>query len=63
MVVEGCISLPDFPPMEVVRHARVRVDYSDPAGLRSSVSLEGYPAAVLQHELDHLDGVLYIDRV
>lgn len=59
---EGCLSLPDAP--ELVRRAsEVRVRFTD-AGTGALVErdLGGLPAAVFQHELDHLDGVLVCDR-
>lgn len=59
---EGCLSIPDLRGF-VPRPRRVRVDYTDARGEEKSIEAEGFLATVLQHELDHLDGVLFIDRV
>ena len=60
--LEGCLSLPDAP--ELVRRAcEVRVRFTDSdTGALVERDLSGLPAAVFQHELDHLDGVLVCDR-
>jgi peptide deformylase len=58
---EGCLSLgPVRLPVE--RAARVRVEARDETGTPVSLELEGIDARVVQHELDHLDGTLIIDR-
>jgi peptide deformylase len=57
---EGCLSIPGQ-YAEVTRPARVKVRYSDPEGARREIEAEGLLAACLQHEIDHLDGVLFID--
>jgi peptide deformylase len=57
---EGCLSLPGQ-YAEVTRPARVRVRYLDLAGTRQEIEGEGLLSACLQHEIDHLDGVLFID--
>jgi peptide deformylase len=59
--LEGCLSLPDTPAL-VRRATGVTVSYTDEAGCRVERELSGLPAVVFQHELDHLDGVLLIDR-
>ena len=48
--------------MLVPRRRRVRVDYLDRHGRPRALELEGFPARVVQHENDHLDGVLTLDR-
>jgi peptide deformylase len=58
---EGCLSIPGV-WVEVVRPARVRVRGFDARGRERTVEAEGMEARVLQHELDHLDGVLMLDR-
>jgi peptide deformylase len=59
---EGCLSIPGI--YEDVRRAlKVRVQASDPAGKPLDFVAEGYVARVLQHEVDHLDGVLFLDRL
>lgn len=59
---EGCLSLPDF-TANVRRAMRVEVEYSDVEGLPCSFVAEDFEAVVVQHEIDHLDGVLFLDRV
>lgn len=59
---EGCLSVPDF-TAEVRRHARVWVTGLDRHGNPLSLEAEGLKAVVLQHEIDHLDGILFIDRI
>jgi peptide deformylase len=59
---EGCLSVPDF-AAEVRRHARVTVTGVDRQGKPVEISGEGLLAVVLQHEIDHLDGVLFIDHI
>jgi peptide deformylase len=59
---EGCLSIPGiFAP--VTRAAWVRADALDLEGKPTTLEARGLLARVLQHELDHLDGVLFIDRV
>src|SRR5262249_17912856 len=58
---EGCLSFPEL-MVKVPRHDRVRVTYYDANGERKELELEGLPARVVQHEADHLDGILTIDR-
>lgn len=59
---EGCLSVPDL-RARVPRPSGVRVDYVGLDGEPRSITAGGFMATVLQHELDHLDGVLYLDRV
>lgn len=59
---EGCLSIPDLMG-EVQRHAAVRVDYLDRTGRLCTVEAKGLAAAVFQHEIDHLDGRLFVDRM
>ena len=59
---EGCLSLPgQF--ADVSRPARVRVRYHDLDGARREIAAEDLFAACLQHEIDHLDGVLFVDHL
>jgi peptide deformylase len=59
---EACLSLPglSFP---VVRSEWVRVEALDVSGEEISIELEDWPARILQHEIDHTDGILFIDRL
>jgi peptide deformylase len=59
---EGCLSLPGH-YADVSRPARVRVRYQDETGQRHEIEAEGLLAACLQHELDHLDGILFVDHL
>jgi peptide deformylase len=59
---EGCLSLPGV-HVEVERAARVRVLAQDPQGDAVEVEADGLTARVIQHEVDHLDGVLILDRI
>jgi peptide deformylase len=54
---EGCLSLPDL-TANVRRATRITVEHAD-----GTVECEGFEARCVQHELDHLDGVLFLDRV
>ena len=60
--MEGCLSLPGV-HVEVERPARVRVSAHDPSGGKLRIEAEGLAARVIQHEVDHLDGVLILDRI
>ena len=57
---EGCLSLPNQ-YADVTRPARVRVRYQDQDGGRREIEADGLLAACLQHEIDHLNGVLFVD--
>ena len=59
---EGCLSLPGV-HVEVERPARVRVRAQDASGGELSIEAEGLTARVIQHEIDHLDGILILDRI
>ncbi|GGC42458.1 peptide deformylase [Siccirubricoccus deserti] len=59
---EGCLSLPGQ-YAEVTRPARVKVRYHDLTGSRQEVEADGLLATCLQHEIDHLDGVLFVDHI
>jgi peptide deformylase len=59
---EGCVSVPEL-TANVERAARVALDYLDLEGKPRALEAEGFEAVVIQHELDHLDGVLFLDRV
>jgi peptide deformylase len=59
---EGCLSLPGV-HVEVERPAQVRVHAQDATGEKLQVEAEGLEARVIQHEIDHLNGVLILDRI
>ncbi len=58
---EGCLSVTGM-RAAVARPGHIRVRALDPQGTPVHLELKGFPAVVAQHECDHLDGVLYIDR-
>lgn len=59
---EGCLSIPDY-YADVERPAGVRVKYIDGKGLAQEIEATGLLATCLQHEIDHLNGVLFIDYI
>ena len=59
---EGCLSVPDWVGT-VPRAKNIRVSFDDVEGQSRSLECSGFEARVIQHEVDHLDGVLFIDRV
>jgi len=59
---EGCLSVPGQ-SADVERHQNIRVRYLDYDGIEREIVAQDYEAVVLQHEIDHLDGILYIDRI
>ena len=60
---EGCLSVDRDVPGYVVRHARVTIDYIDKNGDKQRIKLKGYDAMVVQHEIDHTNGVMFYDRI
>ena len=59
---EGCLSIPEY-YAEVERPASIRARFLDRDGKPAEVLAEGLLATVLQHEIDHLDGILFIDHI
>lgn len=59
---EGCLSIPDY-YAEVERPALITVNYLDRDGKEHTVEADGLLATCLQHEIDHLNGVLFIDHI
>jgi peptide deformylase len=59
---EGCLSVPDFEE-NIARPRRVHIRYLDETGKPQQRWFEGYDAIVVQHEMDHLDGTVILDRV
>jgi peptide deformylase len=58
---ESCLSVPDF-ELDVVRAERINVAWMSPDGTPHQEWFEGFPSVVIQHEMDHLDGVTLLDR-
>jgi peptide deformylase len=59
---EGCLSIPDY-YAEVERPSAITVEYIDLEGKRLTAKADGLLATCLQHEIDHLNGVLFIDHI
>jgi peptide deformylase len=59
---EGCLSIPEF-TANITRAMRVTVQAVGLDGAEIEVTAEGFESVVLQHEIDHLDGMLFLDRV
>ena len=59
---EGCLSIPDF-TANVRRATEVTVEATEPGGEPRAVDADGFEARCLLHEIDHLDGLLFLDRV
>lgn len=60
---EGCLSIPGVYEEGVARARAIRVRYTDLDGKEQSIEADDYLARVFQHEVDHLDGVLFLDRL
>ncbi len=59
---EGCLSVPHYTG-NVIRAERIKLKAQDPYGAPLEFEMQGFEARALQHEVDHLDGLLFIDRV
>lgn len=59
---EGCMSVPDYTG-DVERATQITVQFSQPDGCRCEIVASGFEAVAIQHEMDHLDGILFLDRV
>ncbi len=62
VINEGCLSVPGLRG-DVPRYLRVGINYLDRNGVRRETVVEGLTAGTFQHEVDHLDGILFLDRV
>ena len=59
---EGCMSVPDYTG-DVERATEITVRFHEPGGAKREISASGFEAVAIQHEIDHLDGVLFLDRI
>ena len=59
---EGCLSVPDFTG-NVIRAEKIVCRYTDEQGVQHEIESTAYEARVIQHEMDHLDGLLFLDRL
>lgn len=62
LFTEGCLSVPEY-SAEVKRAEKIKLQYQNIDGLTKTLSAEGLLAVCIQHEMDHLDGKLFIDRL
>lgn len=62
-ITEGCLSLPGLYAEGAQRDLQVRVEYQNEKGEQKVLEAEGYLAVVMQHEIDHLDGILFFQRM
>lgn len=62
MMREGCMSVPDYTG-NVTRAEQIVVEFTNRSGQRRVIEASGFEAVAIQHELDHLDGLLFLDRV
>ncbi|WP_455165059.1 peptide deformylase [Streptococcus sp.] len=60
---EGCLSVDRNVPGYVIRHARVTVEYFTKDGEKKRIKLKGYNSIVVQHEIDHTNGIMFYDRI
>lgn len=60
---EGCLSVDRNIPGYVVRHARVTVEYFTKDGEKKRIKLKGYNSIVVQHEIDHTNGIMFYDHI
>ncbi|MCI5870482.1 MULTISPECIES: peptide deformylase [Streptococcus] len=60
---EGCLSVDRPVEGYVIRHSRVTVEYVDKNGEKQRIKLKGYNSIVVQHEIDHINGIMFYDRI
>ncbi|MDO4635452.1 MAG: peptide deformylase [Streptococcus sp.] len=60
---EGCLSVDEAIEGYVVRHARITVDYFNKNGEAKRIKLKGYNSIVVQHEIDHINGIMFYDHI
>jgi peptide deformylase len=59
---EGCMSVPDYTG-DVERATEITLRFTDGDGARREITASGFEAVAIQHEMDHLDGLLFLDRI
>ena len=59
---EGCLSVPDFTG-NVIRAEKIKLNYTNETGQSLEIETSGFEARAIQHEMDHLDGLLFLDRL
>ncbi|AZH31210.1 peptide deformylase [Paenibacillus sp. M-152] len=60
---EGCLSVDRYIPGYVPRYEKIRIKANLPDGTQELLTFKGYAAIVVQHEMDHLDGIMFYDRI
>ncbi len=60
--IEGCLSIPEIMD-DVYRNYTIEIEYLDRKGKKHTEKVEGYTAVIFQHEIDHLNGILFTDRI
>ncbi len=61
-ILEGCLSLPHYYG-HLVRSSRIKIEYTNENGIKKVEEFKGFMAQIVQHELDHLEGILFIDHI
>lgn len=59
---EGCMSVPDYTG-NVIRAKKISLEYLDEYGNQHAIETKGFEAVAIQHEIDHLEGLLFLDRL
>ncbi len=60
---EGCLSVDRAVPGLVIRNAKITISYQDKDGETHKIRLRNYPAIVVQHEIDHINGIMFYDHI
>ncbi|MFV0555601.1 MAG: peptide deformylase [Lactovum sp.] len=60
---EGCLSVDREVEGYVIRHSRIMIEYYDKDSVKHKQRLKGFPAIVVQHEIDHINGIMFYDRI
>ena len=60
---EGCLSVDRVVEGYVIRHSRVTIEYYDKNSDKKKLKLKGYQSIVVQHEIDHTNGIMFFDRI
>ncbi len=61
--LEGCLSIPNFTSKMYIRSEEIELRYLDINGIKQKERIKGFTAVIFQHEIDHLNGILFIDHL
>lgn len=61
-IMEGCLSAPNYYG-PVLRAKKINISFNDLTGIKKYEEFRGFPAHIIQHEIDHLNGILFVDRL